>query len=49
MNLKLDLGFRLWLRLDLSYIWPGLSRCPVPVSKMSRNFTSVKFSKLTPA
>jgi len=31
---------RLWLRLDLPY---------VPVSKVYRNFTSVKFSKLTPA
>jgi len=55
MNLKLDLGFRFWLRLYLTHVWPGLfrfkclSRCPVPVSKMSRNFTSVKFSKLTPA
>jgi len=37
--------------LDLPYVpvWPGLSRfkhlswCPVPVSKMFRNFTSVKF------
>jgi len=28
---------------------PGLNVCPVPVSKMSRNFTSVKFSKWTPA
>jgi len=28
MNLNLDLGFRFWLRLDLSYVpvWPGLSR-----------------------
>ena len=55
MNLKLDSGFRFWLRLDLPYVWRGLSRfkrlsrCPVLVSKMSRNFTSVKFSKLTPA
>ena len=59
MNLKLGLvlGFRFWLGLDLPYVpvWPGLSRfkrlsqCPVPVSKMSRNCTSVKFSKLTPA
>ena len=39
--------------VDLPYVpvWPGqsrfkrLSRCPVPVSKMSRNFTSAKFSK----
>ena len=36
-------------------VWPRLhrfkrlSRCPAPVSKMSRNFTLVKFSKLTPA
>jgi len=55
MNLKLDLGFRFWLRLDLPYVWlelsrlKRLSRCPVPVSKMSRNFTLVKFSQLTPA
>jgi len=55
MNLKLDLRFRFWLRLDLPYVWPRLSRfkrlsrCPFPVSNMSRNFTSVKFSKLTPA
>ena len=55
MNPKLDLGFRFWLRLGLPYVWPGLSRfkrlswCPIPVSKMSRNFTAVKFSKLTPA
>jgi len=57
MNLKLDLGFWFWLRLDLPYVpvWPGLSRfkrlsrCHIPVSKMSRNFTSGKFSKLTPA
>jgi len=55
MNLKLDLGFRFWLRLDLPYFCPGLSRfkrlsrCPVPVNKMSRKFTSVKFSILTPA
>jgi len=35
-----ELRFRWWLRLDLPY---------VPVSKMSRNFTSVKFSKSTPA
>ena len=26
MNLKLDLRFRFWLRLDLPYVWPGLSR-----------------------
>ena len=50
MNLKLDLGLTFWLRLDLPYVWLGLSRfkrlsrCPLPVSKMSRNFTSVKFS-----
>jgi len=59
MNLKLDLGlgFRFWLRLDLPYVpaWPGLSRfkrlsrCPGLVSKMSWNFTSVKFAKLTSA
>jgi len=55
MNLKLDLRFRFWLRLDLPYVWPGLSRfkrlsrCPVPVGKISRNFTSVKFSKFIPA
>jgi len=56
MNLKLDLRCRFWLRLDLPrpYVWfgrdcPGLNVCPVPVSKMSRNFTSVKFFKLTPA
>jgi len=59
MKLRLDFGlsFRFWLRLDLPYVpvWPGLSRfkrlfrCPIPVSKMSQNFTSVKFSKLTPA
>ena len=44
------------LYVDLPYVpvWPGLSRfkrlpwCPVPVSKMSRNFTSVTFSKWTP-
>jgi len=49
MNVKLDLSFRFWLRLDQSYapVWPGVSRfkrlshCPVPVSKMSRNCTSV--------
>ena len=40
----------IWVSIGLSYVsvWPGLSRCPVPVSKMSRNFTSVKFSKWTP-
>ena len=40
-------------KLDLPYVpvWPGqsrfkrLSRCPVPVSKISRNFTLTKFSK----
>ena len=26
MNLKLDLGFTFWLRLDLPYVWPGPSR-----------------------
>ena len=26
MNPKLDLGFRFCLRLDLPYVWPGLSR-----------------------
>jgi len=48
---------RFWSRLDLPYVpvWPGLSRfkrlsqCLVPVSKMSRNFTSVKYSKWNPA
>ena len=59
MKLKLDLGlgFRFWLRLDLPHVpvCPGLSRFkrlsryPVPVRKMSQNFTSVKFSKLSPA
>ena len=42
------------LSLDLPYVpvWPGQSRfkrlswCPVPVGKMSRNFTLAKFSKL---
>ena len=56
-ELDLGLGFTFWLRLDLPYVpvWAGLSRfkrlcrCPVLVSKLSRNFTSVKFSKLTPA
>jgi len=53
MNLKFGLGFTFWLRLDLPYVWPGLSqfkrlsRCPIPVSKMSRDFASVKFSKFT--
>jgi len=52
MNLKLDvgLGFRFWLRLDLPYVpvWPGLSRFkhlsrhPVPVHKMSQNFTFIE-------
>jgi len=32
-------GWQHWSRLN------RLSRCPVPVSKMSRKFTSVKFSK----
>jgi len=51
MNLKLDLGFTFWLRLDLPHVWPGLSRfkrlsrCTIPVSKISQNFTSLKFSK----
>jgi len=54
MNLKFGLGFRFWFRLDLPYVpvWPEVSRfkyLSVPVSKMSRNFTSVKFSKVTPA
>jgi len=30
-------------------VWPGLSRCPISVIKMSWNFTTVKFSKWTPA
>jgi len=25
MNLNLDIGLRFWLRLDLPYVWPGLS------------------------
>jgi len=55
-EVRFRLSFGVWLRLDLPYVlvWPGLSRfkrlsrCPFPVSKMSRNFTSAKFSKLTP-
>ena len=59
-NSELTANLSGWMRyiyIDLPYVpvWPGLSRfkhlswCSVPVSKMSRNFTLVKFSKWTPA
>ena len=32
VTLKLDLGFRFWLRLDLPYVWLGLSR----IKRLSR-------------